>query len=235
MESGEDAARVFLMTQQSPKASSTSLPPRDPKGGRPPQDIAAQLGAHILDVALEQFIHRGADGASMEAIAAAANVSKRTLYSRFGAKTKLLRAAVEQGVYRHLRPIATSIPNGSLHDRLLYVGMKMLDSSLKREVIGLETLVLWLVDHEVESLANTTMPGAPDGIRIIRSILDNSALPATMDDDALQFLARHIFDTLVTVPRNLILIRREFPNTTAAKRAYLMRALDVLLWKRDIA
>ena len=60
------------------------LAPRDPKGGRPPQEIAAQLGEHILQVALDQFIAHGVEGANMDDIAAAANVSKRTLYSRYG-------------------------------------------------------------------------------------------------------------------------------------------------------
>lgn len=190
---------------------------------------------HILDVALEQFISRGADGASMESIAASANVSKRTLYSRFGSKTALLRAAVERGLHRHLQPIATTIPKGELRDRLLYVGRRMLDTSLKREVISLEALIFWLLDHEESSLATETSPGASEGVRIIRSILESSDLNGTMDGEALQFFARHIFDTLVTVPRHLILVRREFRNTAAAKRTYLMRALDVLLWNRETA
>ncbi|MEP3154685.1 MAG: hypothetical protein ABJO64_00010 [Nitratireductor sp.] len=42
------------------------LAPRDPKGGRPPQEIAAQLGEHILQVALDQFIAHGVEGANMD-------------------------------------------------------------------------------------------------------------------------------------------------------------------------
>ncbi|MDR7256430.1 AcrR family transcriptional regulator [Sphingomonas sp. BE270] len=221
------------MKRRSFKPNEGPLPPRDPKGGRPTQEIAVQLRAHILDVALEQFISLGADGASMERIAAAANVSKRTLYSRFGSKAQLLRTCVEHGVCRHLQPIATTIPKGSLRDRLLYAGEKMLDSSLKREVIGLETLILWLLDHEPSALANASTPGAPEGIRIIRSILESSDRTMAMEGEAQQFFARHVFDTLVTVPRNLILVRRDFPNTKSAKRDYLIRALDILLWQRE--
>ncbi|OAN58720.1 hypothetical protein A7Q26_13895 [Sphingobium sp. TCM1] len=232
MEFDADVARVGIMKQQTPKGRDIPLPPRNPKGGRPTQEVAAQLGAHILDVALEEFINRGADGASMESIAASANVSKRTLYSRFGSKTELLRAAVEHGLCRHLRPIASTIPKGLLRDRLLFVGRKMLDLSLKREVIGLEALILWLLDHESSPTAAPTL-GASEGIRIVRSILESSEWNHSMDEDALQFFARHIFDTLVMVPRHLILVRREFPNTPTAKRAYLTQALDILLWKRD--
>src|SRR3546814_16436590 len=88
----------------------------------PTQEIAALLGVHILDVALEQFIAHGVEGASMEGIAIAASVSKRTLYSRFGSKTALLVAAVEHGIAHHLRPIASTIPAGSTRAKLLHVG-----------------------------------------------------------------------------------------------------------------
>tara|TARA_R110000868_G_scaffold154994_7_gene381345 strand:- start:609 stop:1316 length:708 start_codon:yes stop_codon:yes gene_type:complete len=232
MEFDEDLARVVCMKQQTPKVREIPLLRRGPKGGRPTHEVAAQLGEHILDVALAQFINLGADGASMDLIATAANVSKRTLYSRFGSKTELLRAAVKRGVCRHLQPIAARIPKGLLRDRLLFVGRTMLDASLKQEVIGMEALILWLLDHEESPATTAPTLGASEGVRIVRSILESSELNHTMDEDALQFFSRHIFDTLVTVPRNLILVRREFPNTPAAKRAYLDRALDVLLWGR---
>ena len=44
------------MTRATSTGSVRRLPPRDPKGGRPTQEVAARLGVHILDVALEQFI-----------------------------------------------------------------------------------------------------------------------------------------------------------------------------------
>ena len=44
------------MTRATSTGRARRLPPRDPKGGRPTQEIAALLGVHILDVALEQFI-----------------------------------------------------------------------------------------------------------------------------------------------------------------------------------
>ncbi|QDK32806.1 hypothetical protein DM450_08425 [Sphingomonas sp. IC081] len=70
--------------------------------------MAAQLGEHILQVALDQFIAHGVEGANMDDIAAAANVSKRTLYSRYGSKTQLLIASAEHGTQRHLNPHSPS-------------------------------------------------------------------------------------------------------------------------------
>lgn len=53
------------------------------------------IDRNILAAARETFLAHGFETASMEAIAAAANVSKSTLYSRYPAKDALLKAVVE--------------------------------------------------------------------------------------------------------------------------------------------
>ncbi|MDX3911299.1 MAG: helix-turn-helix domain-containing protein [Sphingobium sp.] len=187
------------------------------------------MGAHILDVALEQFISHGVEGACMEGIASAANVSKRTLYSRFGSKTALLVASVEHGIAHHVRPIASTIPAGSTRDKLLHVGRKILDSSLKREVIGLETLINWIATHESEPGPAKTSMGAKAGIAIIQSVLEQAGEGncdvRSMD---LQFLAAFLFDAFVTSPRQRILLRRDLENTSHAKSDYLKRTMNLL-------
>ncbi|MCF8706743.1 MULTISPECIES: TetR/AcrR family transcriptional regulator [Sphingomonadaceae] len=217
------------MTRVKSSGRTRRLPPRDPKGGRPRQDVAARLGTHILDVALEQFVAHGVEGASMEGIAAAANVSKRTLYARFGAKARLLVSAVEHGIAHHLRPIASNIPAGSARDKLLHVGRKILDSSLKREVIGLESLVNCVADHESEVGQAKPSMGAKAGIAIIQSILEEACGTRARESDTdLPFLAAFLFDALVTSPRHRILQRRELENTAQAKSDYLERTMELI-------
>ncbi|WP_454887668.1 TetR/AcrR family transcriptional regulator [Sphingomonas oryzagri] len=80
------------------QGSQRRLPPRGAKGGRPTREVAARLNNHILHTAFEQFVKLGAEGPSMDIIAVAANVSKRTLYTRFGSREELLVAAIEHGV-----------------------------------------------------------------------------------------------------------------------------------------
>lgn len=164
----------------------------------------------------------------MDAIANAANVSKRTLYSRFGSKTALLFAAIEHGTARHLRPIAANIPTGSARDKLLHVSRKMLDTSLKREVIGLETLINWIADHESGASRVTPSMGAKAGIALIQSILEQACDGDKKRAYDLPFLAAFLFDVLVTCPRARILLRHELANTAQAKTDYLERTMRLL-------
>lgn len=123
------------------------MPPRGPKGGRPPLELAAKLGVHILDIALEQFIAHGGDRASMEVIAAAANVSKRTLYARFGSKIDLLHAAIDHGYAKLGKPVIWRASNGSAREQLLSAAKIMLNTTLKPESIGFEALTYWANEH----------------------------------------------------------------------------------------
>ena len=201
------------------------LPARNPKGGRPSREIAAKLRIHILDVAFEQFVVGGVEDTSMEAIAAAAKVSKRTLYDRFGSKRALLIATVQQGVARQMSPIGSDIPGGSTRDRLLHVGTKFLDAALKPEAIGLEALVRWLTMHEPEPGETESIIGEQSGADVIRSILEDAG---EVEGDDLPFLASLIFDMLVTAPRVRILVRRDLENTPRAKAEHIKRTIDFL-------
>ena len=58
-----------------------------------PKDLEKR--AAILNVAKRLFTTQGFDGTSMDAIAAAAGVSKLTVYSHFQDKERLFAAAVE--------------------------------------------------------------------------------------------------------------------------------------------
>lgn len=64
---------------------------------RPEEDAKE---AAILDAARTTFLARGFDAASMDAIALAAGVSKRTVYNRFRSKEELFAAAINESCRR---------------------------------------------------------------------------------------------------------------------------------------
>lgn len=211
-----------------PPATERRLPPRGPKGGRPPNDIAVQLGHHILDVALERFVAGGVEGTSMEAIAAAAHISKRTLYSRFGSKLALLVAAIEHGLARHFDPITTSIPRGPVRRQLVHVARRVLDMSLLPEVVGIEALIMWLASNRAGLLEAKPAIGAQVGISVIRTLLEQDAQVGGGPSQDAAFLACHLFDALVTAPRHRILFRHDLRNTVRAKNEYIERTVDLI-------
>jgi AcrR family transcriptional regulator len=78
-------------------------PPRAPRkgtGGRPTKAAAAGLAELILETGWRMFMERGYARLSVDAIAAAASVSKRTIYDRFESKEKLFEALVTRAATR---------------------------------------------------------------------------------------------------------------------------------------
>ena len=70
--------------------------PASPQSKSPPLDrLTDRKHASIVDAAVQEFQARGYYAPSMNAIAAAANVSKRTLYNHFDSKETLFEAIIE--------------------------------------------------------------------------------------------------------------------------------------------
>lgn len=218
-----------MMIETTSRGGKSRLPPRDPKGGRPPRSVAAKLGAHILDTALEQFIRQGVEATSMEAIASAASVSKRTLYARFGSKMDLIVASIDYGVAKHLNPLSSRGGGGSLHERLLDVGARFLDLALKPEVIGLEALVAWVAKEQPTLRKVVHERGVDMAIAIVEQILEDGARRGEVVLKDRAFSAAFVLDALVTVPRDRIVVSMRLGDTKAAKDAYLRDAVDLIL------
>ena len=81
--------------------------------GRPTANRTAWIDEFILEVALEVFLERGFQGATIEGVAERARVSKGTVYARFSGKDALFRKVMEHrietwscraGQFNHLIP-----------------------------------------------------------------------------------------------------------------------------------
>lgn len=79
--------------------------------GRPPKDQAGTIEADILKAAIALFDEFGFDGAAMEAIAARAGISKRTLYMRYSDKKAILKDVITSIVARARQPDPPAFPN----------------------------------------------------------------------------------------------------------------------------
>ncbi|CAB3735615.1 hypothetical protein LMG27174_06221 [Paraburkholderia rhynchosiae] len=66
--------------------------------GRPSQSLTGELHEHYLDVALGMFLAHGYEGASIEAIATAAQAGKTSFYRRFGNKEELFKEVVRREI-----------------------------------------------------------------------------------------------------------------------------------------
>ncbi|QIX52662.1 TetR/AcrR family transcriptional regulator [Rhodococcus sp. DMU1] len=81
------------MSEQDDRRRATDRRPR--RGGRPTREEAARLDQAVREAALHLFLENGYEGATMNAIAAAAGTTKPSLYARFPTKEAVFRSVLE--------------------------------------------------------------------------------------------------------------------------------------------
>jgi TetR/AcrR family transcriptional repressor of mexJK operon len=100
----------------------------------------------ILDAATEAFLEQGYGGTSMDSIAAAAGVSKQTVYQHFGDKQRLFRELIQatvqaasDPVYDEARRLADS---GQIEDDLRDLARRLLALVMQPTMLRLRRLVI---------------------------------------------------------------------------------------------
>lgn len=129
-----------MQRDKSPKPKSAR--PHKSAVGRPTLAAAELLAERILDAAAELMLAQGFDGTSMEAVATAAGVAKRTLYSRFPDKSVLFAEVIRRRREQFLAPVAKiSAAGGSIEQQLTQIGNHMLKWGLQRDTLALKRLI----------------------------------------------------------------------------------------------
>ncbi len=95
-----------------------------------------------MDAATALFLRDGYAATSLEAVASAAGVSKRTLYARFAGKSELLRVVVARLVARWLPDFDAELARaGGLPDALRAAARVILATALRPEALALHRLI----------------------------------------------------------------------------------------------
>jgi TetR/AcrR family transcriptional repressor of mexJK operon len=137
------ARRPITITAEAARSDRQRGLARISRPGRPSREVSASLGGVILDAATTLFLRDGYVATSMEAVAAAAGVSKRTLYARFADKSLVLRDCVARLVDGWLPAFdAASAPAATLDETLLSAGRQMLETALAPEALALYRLLV---------------------------------------------------------------------------------------------
>jgi TetR/AcrR family transcriptional regulator, mexJK operon transcriptional repressor len=126
------------------KRRKTSIVKGKPKSraGRPTAARVEAINRAILVAAREQFLAAGFDATPMEAVAAAARVSKGTLYVRYPTKESLLRAVVEEQVAVWREEYCKDLPlPDDLRERLLCHARKTMEALGSEKLRAFEKLV----------------------------------------------------------------------------------------------
>ena len=94
------AAPALFTGKPAPRARSDGRGP-----GRPSREVSERRNEELLDHALEQFLALGFEATTIEAISSAIGMSRRTIYTRYGDKDTLFRAALQRAIDEWIVPV----------------------------------------------------------------------------------------------------------------------------------
>jgi TetR/AcrR family transcriptional repressor of mexJK operon len=169
-------------------------------GGRPKTSELEQRDERILRAAGETFLHFGFDATTMDAVAEAARISKRTLYARYVDKTDLFNAILRDLINRWLIPIDQfQSGQGALKDTLLALARYLTTFALTPQSVSVNRIIISEATRRPEfgKLANEV--GRKAAIQAVATILRRHRAelrPVDLDMAAEQFMS-------LTIDRNL--------------------------------
>ncbi len=101
-----------------------------PGPGRPTRVQAEQRNRQLLDKALDIFLEKGYVRTSIEGIAAAVGMAKRTVYAQYGDKKTLFMAALQRAIDEWIVPVEElyAAETDDLEETLLHVGQILVDN-----------------------------------------------------------------------------------------------------------
>jgi TetR/AcrR family transcriptional regulator, mexJK operon transcriptional repressor len=171
-----------------------NAPPR--RGGRPSRAEAQRRHQHLIEIAGAMFMKLGFDGTSVDAVAEAAGVSKRTVYARYRDKNELFSAVLRKLIDRWLVPIKQFQSSTSdLEPMLIEIGRHLLFSALAPQAVSLHRIIIGESERRSQFGRLANAEGREPAIRAIAAALRRHAEKLRVDD--LELAAEHFMSLVV--------------------------------------
>ncbi len=199
-------------------------------GGRPTKEEAELLSEKIIAVAGELMLKNGYHRTSIEAIAQAAGVAKRTLYSRFPDKRDLFAAVIERRREQFLAPVSRIFAaGGDIDKQLTLIGRHMLDWALKADTLALKRLIVAEAERFPElaiTLHSESSENIVDAIAEVLVVAERDGALQLRDKRfaALQFLE------MTVGPANLLAYYGKPIATAAHRKQHIDQVVDLFLY-----
>lgn len=169
------------------------------RGGRPPHGREGEVDGRILDAAKRLFLERGFEATSCEQVVALAHAGKASLYARYPNKEALFTAVIRSNVDRALAPAGRIDASQPLRERLIAVGLSILEHSLQPDAVALMRVIIAVAPRMPELAQHVDRIGWEAGVRRVAE-----AIAARRPADPAMFLqarpAAARFIELVFVP-----------------------------------
>jgi TetR/AcrR family transcriptional regulator, mexJK operon transcriptional repressor len=178
-----------------------------PRAGRPTREQAEARHEELLDRALDHFLDKGFEQATIEAIAADVGMTKRTVYARHADKAALFRAAVQRAIQRYSIPDdqirATDV--GDLTQTLTNLAMLRIDLVASPRGLKLQRIIHTESYRFPEIFTETYEIGALPTIRFMAEVLARETEAGNLAVDDPMAAANAFMSMVVTGPVRFIL------------------------------
>lgn len=183
--------------------------------------------ARILDAALQVFSQSGYSGASMDAIAETAAVSKPTLYMYFGSKEQLFESMML--AQRDAMLEAFLDPSGNMVEDLHAFAWRYADAVMEPSMLSLARLIIG-ESQRFPEIGRAYQKAGPD--RLLQGIiiyLEDQKQKGRLAFDDGELAAEDFWALILSAPRNKALhIPDEVPGKAAIRR-HVENGLKVFL------
>lgn len=200
------------------------------RGGRPSRAQSQELRELILQSATELFLSEGYGSTSIEAVAARAGVSKRTLYHRFQDKADLFAAVVHRIIQQIRPPPGVPLLEGAtLYQILRRLAGLLLRAALSPQAIALQRLVT-AESARFPNLGRAVYEEgwAHEAATLIGNLLERELPEGKLSAEQRLFAAEQFLQMVVTVPQRRT-IGLGTPMTRAELEAWADAAVALFL------
>lgn len=178
-----------------------------PRAGRPTREQAEARHRELLDRALEHFLDKGFEQATIDAIAADVGMTKRTVYARYTDKAALFHAALLRAIERYTvtdeEIRATDV--GDLEQTLINIAMLRIDLIASRRGLKLQR-VIQTESYRFPGIFDQTYSlGAQPTIDFLMSILEREMAIGTLATTDSRSAANVFMSMAVSAPVRIIL------------------------------
>jgi AcrR family transcriptional regulator len=191
-----------------------------PRAGRPTREQAEARHEELLDRALDHFLDKGFEQATIEAIAADVGMTKRTVYARYADKASLFRAAVRRAIERYAiseeRIRACDV--GDLEQTLTNLAMLRIDLVSTPQGLKLQRIIQTESYRFPDIFTDTYEIGALPTIKFMARVLKRETAAGNLALDDPFAAANAFMSMVVTGPVRFILAASPLPRDELDKR-----------------
>lgn len=209
---------------------SEAMPPLPSRLGRPPRGTEGEAAARILAAAKPIFFREGFEAASVDAIAAAAGVSKKTIYVRFASKEDLFEAVIVRNIEENVPTVErAAAEEGPVAERLLRIATVLLEIALTPDCIALRRIAV----AEAERFPSFARLLQDHGIARIVPLIERCLEDGNRTGEIAVSDVRHVADLFLSLSVRGFIDKAELgldrPGLTHIKRETLNRAVDFFM------